>query len=73
MIKNALYIQASIRARFHYERGMEHSLFDLLNFLLRLTIAQILSAVRSIKETKNAPFHAHSENEPLSCLNEVGF
>ena len=34
-------------------------------FLLCLALALILSAKRSIKETKNALFHARSGNEPL--------
>ena len=42
-----------LKARFHYERGKEHSLFLLLIFL-RLKLKQALSkAKKSIKQTKN--------------------
>ena len=44
---------------------MEYSLLVSLIFLLRFALALILSAESSIKETKNAPFHASSGNEPL--------
>ena len=52
-----------LKARFHYERGKDYySLSVLLIFLLCLAIASIRSAERSIKETKNALFHARSGN-----------
>ena len=42
-----------LKARFHYKRGKEHSLFLLLIFL-RLKLKQALSkAKKSIKQTKN--------------------
>ena len=49
-----------VKARFHYEHGMELSLFVLLIFLL-------LSALKSKKLIKktNTPFRARSENERL--------
>ena len=52
----------------HYERGKDYSLFFLLIFLLCLALASILSAERSIKETKNALFHARSGNGPLDYV-----
>ena len=61
----------SLKARFHYERGKEHSLFVLLIFF---ALASILTACfnrRSIKETKNALFHARSGNEPLYIVIQV--
>ena len=52
----------SLKARFHYERGKEHSLFLLLIFP-RLKLKRALSkAKKSIKKTKNNLFHARSEN-----------
>ena len=42
----------------------EFLFFVLLIFLLCLALAWILSAKRSIKETKNALFHARNGNEP---------
>ena len=57
-----------VKARFHYERGKDYSLFVLLIFLLCSALASILSAERSIKETKNALFHARSGNGPLCLL-----
>ena len=51
-----------VKARFHYERGKEHSLFLLLIFS-RLKLKQALSkAKKSIKQTKNNLFHARSGN-----------
>ena len=54
----------SIKARFHYERGKEHSLFLLLIFdwseRLKLKRAQ----KKSIEQTKNALFYARSGNGP---------
>ena len=53
------------KARFHYERGKKHSLFVLLIFFFALP--SILTARfnrRSIKERKNALFHARSGNGP---------
>ena len=53
------------KARFHFERGMEHSLF-LLSIFPRLKSKRALSqAKKSIKQTSNTPFHARSGNEPL--------
>ena len=49
----------TIKARFHYERGKEHSLFVLLIFFC------VRFNRRSIKETKNALFHARSGNGTL--------
>ena len=54
-----------IKARFHYKRGKKHSLLVLL---LSFALASILTARfnrRSIKERKNALFHARSGNRPL--------
>ena len=51
-----------LKARFHYERGKEHSLFVvrcILCLLIFFALASILTACfnrRSIKETKNALF-----------------
>ena len=50
----------TIKARFHYERGKKHSLFVLLLFFCAHFNR------RSIKETKNALFHARSGNGPLN-------
>ena len=58
----------SVKARFYYERGKDHSLFVLLIFLLCLALASISIAERSIKETKNALFHARSRNRSLAIL-----
>ena len=60
-----------VKARFHYERGTDYSLFVLLIFLLCLAFASILSAERSIKETKNAFFQARSGNGPLVRSNAL--
>ena len=60
-----IFLFLNFRARFHYERGIEYSLFVLLIFLLRLALAYILGKEKSMKETKNAPFHAPSGNESL--------
>ena len=54
-------MHGGIKARFHYKR--ERVFFVLL---LRLALASILCAERSIEETKNALFCARSGNEPLS-------
>ena len=54
-----------VRARFHYERGKDYSLFVLFIFLLCLALTSILSAKISIKVTKNAFFQAHGENVAL--------
>ena len=49
------YFYFKIKARFYYESGKVYSLFLLLMFfLLCLALASILSAERSITETKNA-------------------
>ena len=58
----------NFKARFPYVRGKEYSLFVSLIFLLRLALASILSAERSIKETKNASSYARSRNEPLGLI-----
>ena len=47
-----------------WNTGIEHSLFVLFIFLIRLALAYFLSAERSIEERKNASFHARSANEP---------
>ena len=53
-----------LKARFHYERGKEHSLFLLLIFP-RLKLKRALcKAKKSIKQTKNNFFHARSGNGP---------
>ena len=49
-----------IKARFHYERGKKHFLFVLLIFFC------VRFNRRSIKERKNAFFHARSGNGPLN-------
>ena len=54
-----------VKARFHYERGKKHSLFVLLLFFALASILTARFNRRSIKETKNALFHARSENGPL--------
>ena len=53
-----------IKARFYYERGKEHSLFILLIFFALASILTARFNRRSIKETKNALFHARSGNGP---------
>ena len=53
-----------LKARFHYERGKEHSLFVLLIFFALASILTARFNRRSIKETKNALFHARSGNGP---------
>ena len=57
---NFNFFAAPLKARFHYERGKEHSLFVLLIFFCARFNR------KSIKETKNALFHARSGNGPLS-------
>ena len=62
-----------IKACFHYERGKKHSLFVLLIFF---ALASILTACfnrRSIKETKNALFHARRLFCNLTCNEEWYF
>ena len=54
-----------VKARFHYERGKKHSLFVLLLFFALASILTARFNRRSIKETKNALFHARSGNGPL--------
>ena len=54
-----------LKARFHYERGKKHSLFVLLIFFALASILTARFNRRSIKETKNALFHARSGNGPL--------
>ena len=56
----------SFKARFHYERGKEHSLFVLLIFFALASILTARFNQRWIKETKNALFHARSGNGPLA-------
>ena len=58
----------SIKARFHYERGKKHSLFVLLIFFALASILTARFNRRSIKETKNALFHARSGNGPLGLV-----
>ena len=53
------------KARFHHEHGKDYSLFVLLIFLLCLARTSILSAERSVRETKNALFHTLSGNGAL--------
>ena len=54
----------TLKARFHYERGIEHCLF-LLFIFPRLKLKRALSkAKKSIKQRKNTPFHAGSGNGP---------
>ena len=53
------------KARFHYDRGKEHSLFVLLIFFALASILTARFNQRSIKETKNALFYARSGNGPL--------
>ena len=48
------YNKHSLKARFHYERGKEHSLFVLLIFFALASILTARFNRRSIKETKNA-------------------
>ena len=53
-----------LKARFHYESRIDHSLFLLLIFP-RLKLKQALSkAKKSIKQTKNTLFHTRSGNGP---------
>ena len=59
---DALYDR--LKARFHCERGKKHSLFVLLLFFALTSILTIRFNRRSIKETKNALFHARSGNGP---------
>ena len=53
-----------IKARFHYEREKKHSFFVLLLFFALASILTARFNRRSIKETKNALFHARSGNGP---------
>ena len=55
----------TIKARFHYERGKNHSLFVSLIFFALASILTARFNRRSIKERKNALFHARSGNGPL--------
>ena len=54
-----------VKARFHYERGKEHSLFLLLIFDWSERVKLKQAQKQSIKQTKNALFHARSGNGPL--------
>ena len=58
-------------ARFHYERGKEHSLFILLIFFALASILTARFNRRSIKETKNDLFHARSGNGPLHLISSL--
>ena len=55
-----------LKARFHYERGKEHSLF------LLLILDGSERKKKSIKQTKNALVHARSGNGPLKARYERG-
>ena len=55
-----------IKARFHYKRGKKHFLFVLLIFFALASILTARFNRRSIKEKKNALFHAGSGNGPSS-------
>ena len=57
----------SVKARFHYARGVEHSLFLLLIFSRLKSKPALSGAKKSIKQTKNTPFHARCGNEPLDA------
>ena len=59
------YCKRALKARFHYERGMEYSLFLLLIFRHLISERVLSKAKKSIKQTKNTPRHALSGNEPL--------
>ena len=63
---------SQFKARFHYERGKKHSLFVLLLFFALGSILTARFNRRSIKERKNALFHARSGNGPLQ-LNKSNF
>ena len=64
---------SDVKARFHYERGKKHSLFVLLLFFALASILTARFNRRSIKERKNALFHARSGNGPLILQNEILF
>ena len=51
-----------VKARFYYERGKDYSFFVLLILFALLALDSILSAEKSIKERKNALFHARRGN-----------
>ena len=53
-----------LKARFHYERGKEHSFFFLLIFPRLKLKRAVTEAKKSTKEKKNALFHARSKNGP---------
>ena len=59
-------ISAALRARFRYEREMEHFLFVLSILFASVSARLHLSAERkkTIEQTNNNPFHARSGNEP---------
>ena len=61
-------VKFRLKARFHYERGKKHSLFVLLLFFALASILTARFNRRSIKETKNALFHARSGNGSLHVL-----
>ena len=63
-----LQIVQALKARFHYKRGKEHSLFVLLIFFALASILTARFNRRSIKEIKNTLFHARSGNGPLSRM-----
>ena len=54
-----------IRARFHYESGMEYSLLVLLICFAPFSARLDFKRGKIIKETENAPFYACTENERL--------
>ena len=60
-----LRLKRAVKARFYYERGKKHSLFVLLLFFALASILTARFNRRSIKERKNALFHARSGNGPL--------
>ena len=59
----------TIKARFQYEHGKKHSLFVLLLFFALASISTARFNRRSIKETKNALFHARCGNGPFVIIN----
>ena len=63
-LRQKVFADSCFKARFHCERGKEHSLFVLLLFF---ALASILTArfKRSMKETRSALFHARSGKGPL--------
>ena len=64
-MKTEKQVDHFVKARFHYERGKKHFLFVLLIFFALASILTARFNRRSIKERKNALFHARSGNGPL--------